>query len=288
MRKLLLIAALAVLLGSACASTENAGDEPASEEQEYAQEAEENSPPDEGYQWEEVSPEEGDEAETSSVEKDDSDIAGYIPEGEAMAGEPYTIMEAVTEMPRKDRRYLCGYATNVFVGEVVEQTSTDPLDAEQYEAEPLAPPIPKTQFLVTPDPDVSQVKGTLDSANRVLASDAVTLAYQVNQTGGLNDIPELELLEGDPLLIPGQSYLFATAYDETNNWYSIVVQPEGDLRITSESQRDRAIRDFKKGCKNEVTPEDVAQSLAAGEELTEDEQYSEEDPDYVLREEEEE
>lgn len=286
MRKLLLVAVLAVLLGSACASTEDAADEPGSGEKEYTQEAEENSAADEGYQWEEVSPEEGDEASASSVEKDDSDIAGYVPEGEAMAGEPYTIMEAVTEMPRKDRRYLCGYATNAFVGEVIEETSTDALDLDQFEAEPLSPPIPQTQFLVTPDPDVSEVKGTLNPANRVLASDAVTLAYQVNQTGGLNDIPELELLEGDPLLIPGERYLFATAYDDTNNWYSIVVQPEGDARISSDAQRDRAIRDFKKGCKYEVTPEDVEQSLAAGEELTEDEQYVEEDPDYVLREEE--
>lgn len=289
-KPLLFCVVLGLLLGlsllGCSAEPEEASDESepsgASEEQ-YAQDVpglEENAEPDEGYYWEEVQSEE-EEASAMESPKEDDAPAGYIPEGEALVGEPYNLIEAATEIPRNDRRYVCGYASNVFVADVLEPYSEVGLDPDPVDGDPN-PTIPQSQFLVIPVSGVEQVKGSLDPANRVLADDSTTLAYIVSQIGGTGD-DGLELFEGDPLLIPGERYIFATSYDADTNWYKVVIQPEGDLRVSSDEERDKKIRLLKHACHYEKTPEDVQETMQSEEALTVDEQYVDEEPDYVLR-----
>lgn len=247
--------------------------------------AERYNPDEDGYYIEEVqTPEQEQEAQEQAdqAELDKSHIDGYIPEGEALAGEPYSIIESLEEVPPQDRRFVCGYATNVFVGEVLEPYSEVALDPDAVEGE-TTEPLPRSQFLVNPISGYPEIKGTLDTSKRVLADDATTLAYVVNQTGG--PVGEgVELKEGDPLLIPGEQYLFSTHYDADNEWYTIIVQPQGDIRVSSESELERKVRDMTKACKYEKTPEDMelGASVLEDEDPAEAEQYYEEEPDYIL------
>lgn len=306
-RILLYILLLALLLAllSACSSGSSESDEdgsygsasgagdtggPGSDESEYEAAlssgdlVERYDPERDGYYIEEEqSPEDAEEASALAEENQEySNVDGYVPEGEALAGEPYSNIEGLSEIPRNDRRFVCGYSTNVFVADVLEPYSEVSLDPDAVEGETTPPSIPQSQFLVVPVSGYPEAKGTLDPATRVLADDATTLAYIVNQIGGDNG-NGLQLIEGDPLLIPGQRYVFATTYDDVTGWYSLIVQPEGDVRVSSDQERDKQVRTMNKGCKYEKTPEDVQSSLENGEQLTSDEQYIEEEPSYVLR-----
>jgi hypothetical protein len=96
-----------------------------------------------------------------------------------------------------DQRKLAGIADNIFTGTVIEQVGTKTLDDA-----------PATQFTV----EVGEnLKGEL--AGQIV----------VNQNSGVNlATNELILLEGDPLLTPGQAYLFATRYETSEDWNTVV------------------------------------------------------------------
>jgi len=113
-----------------------------------------------------------------------------------------------------DKKKLVGATDNVFVGKVVEQAGTKSLDGS-----------PETQFTVEV---VTNVKGKL--SGNVL----------VNQQGGYRENEEgqteLLVIEGDQLLVPGETYLFATRYLESENWHT-VVPAFGDIKIDSEAKK---------------------------------------------------
>src|ERR687898_1987937 len=101
--------------------------------------------------------------------------------------------------PRDDRA-LAGYATDIFIGRVLDQTGAAgaPTSAPGQE-------LPQSQFAVEV---LDVVKGQ--------AGGVVT----VNQVGGLDtQVGELMLLEGDLLLRPGASELFLLVSVPKRGWY---------------------------------------------------------------------
>ncbi|MCM3574161.1 hypothetical protein M3172_13275 [Mesobacillus subterraneus] len=133
-----------------------------------------------------------------------------------------------------DKRKLVGATDNVFIGKVIEQAGSKSLDGG-----------PETQFTVEV---ISTVKGKL--SGEVL----------VNQQGGYleNEEGETELLliEDDQLLVPGETYLFATRYLESENWHT-VVPAYGDIKIDSEAKKSEIMKAFKEAYKNQVIPADL-------------------------------
>lgn len=210
----------------------------------------------------------------------DAGAMGYIPEGQTLEGEPYVTMHAVAGVKPNDRRYICGQSSNVFVGEVMSQTTSVPqaMDVDTFDdTTPKA--LPQMQFNValadlgedSPDP---QIKGTLSHSSGTESSRTV---YTVNQVGGQIEVTDpVELANGDPLLTPGDIVLLATDYDSDNDWYSIIFQPYADARMPSDSaKRDRMIRDMKTACRYEKTIEDAALEFEEDLEATEEGQYDE-------------
>lgn len=146
-------------------------------------------------------------------------------------------MEPLYAFDARDKRKLVGYATNVFVGRVVEETGS--------EGAPLSGPgektLPKTQFSV----EVSEnIKGDL-------GGDTVT----VSQTGGYVEEGREARVEDDSPLQPGQEYLFSTSYDEEEGRYVIVAQPFGAVLIEDEEQRGEAEERFVQAEAEQITPD---------------------------------
>lgn len=149
-------------------------------------------------------------------------------------------MEADYAFEPSDKRQLVGFATNVFVGRVVEKVGA--------EGAPLSGPgdevVPRTQFSVEV---LKNIKGNL--------SDQVT----VSQTGGYDKAESGEVrVEGDPLLKPGQEHLFVTSYVREEGWYAIVAQPFGDVRIEDRQQRTDLVEKFEQAHEEQI-PIDTAQ-----------------------------
>lgn len=143
--------------------------------------------------------------------------------------------EAVYFFDVKDKRKLVGFAEQVFLGRVVEKVGS-----ESKETTNPGTVIPQTQFSV----DVLKVlKGEISGE------------IIVNQQGGYD--PEDEstvLMEGDPLLKPGNTYLFTTKRDSQKGWLSIVAPGYADIMITSPEQRVDAIREFEEAVRSQELP----------------------------------
>jgi len=127
-----------------------------------------------------------------------------------------------------DEEQLVGFATNVFVGRVVEKVGA--------EGAPLSGPggevVPRTQFSVAV---LKNIKGDLGGE------------VTVSQTGGYDSAEDRKVrVEGDPMLEPGQQRLFVTSYDEREGWYAIAAQPYGDVRIEDERQRTNLVEKFER------------------------------------------
>jgi hypothetical protein len=145
-------------------------------------------------------------------------------------------MEVDYAFEPSDKRQLVGFATNVFVGRVVEKVGT--------EGAPLSGPgdevVPRTQFSVEV---LKNIKGDL--------SGHVT----VSQTGGYDKAESGEVrVEGDPLLKPGQEHLFVTSYVREEDWYAIVAQPFGDVRIEGRQQRTNLVENFEQAREEQILP----------------------------------
>lgn len=195
---------------------------------------------------------------------------GYIPEGNTLAGKPFVDAHATSGWPADDRRYMCGNSTNVFVGEVIAAVSDTPQesDIDQYDSSAGAE-IPRIQYSValadmgssSYDPEV---KGTLDPSTSIGTSEGRDL-YLVNQAGGqLSPADPVVLANGDPLLAPGDIALFYVNYESTPEWYTIVFQPQGDVRVPSTTKElDKLIRFTRYGCRYEKTPEETMSEIEA-------------------------
>jgi hypothetical protein len=126
--------------------------------------------------------------------------------------------------PRDDRA-LAAYATDIFIGRVLDQTGAvgAPTSAPGQE-------LPQSQFAVEV---LHVVKGQ--------AGGVVTL----NQVGGPDtQVGELMQLEGDALLRPGASELFLVVAVPERGWYQIVAAGHGHLPADDPSQREALIDRF--------------------------------------------
>jgi hypothetical protein len=124
-----------------------------------------------------------------------------------------------------DERALADYATDIFIGRVLDQTGTvgAPTSAPGQE-------VPQSQFAVKV---LHVLKGK--------AGGVVT----VNQVGGLDtQAQEIMLLEGDPLLRPGASELFLVVSVPERGWYQIVAAGYGHIPADDPSQREGLIDRF--------------------------------------------
>jgi len=126
--------------------------------------------------------------------------------------------------PREDRA-LADYATDIFIGRVLDQTGAlgAPTSAPGQE-------VPQSQFAVEV---LHVVKGQ--------AGGVVT----VNQVGGLDaQAKEIMLLEGDALLTPGASQLFLVVSVPERGWYQIVAAGYGHVPADDPARRDALINRF--------------------------------------------
>lgn len=118
-----------------------------------------------------------------------------------------TVMEPSWAFDPGDQRQLAGWADAIFVGTVADKSGTDT----------RMPTLPETQFRVTM---IQALKGE--------PPDSVT----VNQQGGyVAGKAELVLVDHDPLISAGKSYLFAARYLPEKNWYTIAPRI-GDVELT--------------------------------------------------------
>lgn len=130
-----------------------------------------------------------------------------------------------------DDRMLVGFADNVFVGRVAEKVGAEGS---------TGPDMPYTLFFVEV---LENVKGNLDG----------TVA--VAQAGGYDPAAGcVMLMDGDPLLKPGQEVLLVTRYDQRNRRHQITTSGYGDLRVRSRAQREAFVRRFERAEKDQVDP----------------------------------
>jgi hypothetical protein len=145
-----------------------------------------------------------------------------------------------------DPRQLVGTAEAVFVGRVIEQVG----EARSTN------PFPRTQFKVEVLQSIKSVRKlnphSFDSlpAEPAPLADVVTVdqygGYTRDQTGKLT----LVLMDGQHLLVPGQTYLFATAFDPEQNWHHVI--PEGAVPAGSEDKLKTVVEKFKKAKSEEI------------------------------------
>ena len=124
-----------------------------------------------------------------------------------------------------DDRALAAYATDIFIGRVLDQTGAvgAPTSAPGQE-------LPQSQFAVE---FLHLLKGQ--------AEGVVT----VNQVGGLDtQAGAVMQLEGDALLRPGASELFLVVSVPERGWYQIVAAGHGHLAADDPAQRQTLIDRF--------------------------------------------
>src|SRR5215211_701176 len=127
-----------------------------------------------------------------------------------------------------DDRALADYATDIFIGRVLDQTGAvgAPTSAPGQE-------LPQSQFAVEV---LHQVKGQ--------AAGVVT----VNQVGGLDQqAHQFMLLDGDALLRPGAKELFLVVSVPERGWYQIVAAGHGHAPADDPAQQKLLIGRFAQG-----------------------------------------
>jgi len=138
-----------------------------------------------------------------------------------------------------DDRELVGFADNVFIGKVIAQTGDKP-NTPPAEAGNVSGFSPQTQFSVEV---LENIKGNLNGI------------ITVSQYGGYEEkggVNELHLIEGDKLLEPGKTHLFATRFNDIDGWHTIVIPNYGDLPITDQTDHQNKRERFKKAFAKEI------------------------------------
>lgn len=171
-------------------------------------------------------------------------VAGYAGIGDEEAAEDTDTdvihMEVSYGFEAEDKQKLMGFAENVFTGKVIEQVGTEAMTDPEPASED--PGIPQTQFAVQP---LDNIKGDL------------TEPVTVNQQGGnikQKGDKKKVLIEGDPLLEPGEEYLFVTRYEEDEDWHTIAAQPFGDIKVEDKEKREEVKEKFKQAKKKQKDP----------------------------------
>ncbi|NJD51646.1 MAG: hypothetical protein FIB07_02140 [Candidatus Methanoperedens sp.] len=140
---------------------------------------------------------------------------------------------------------LVGSVDNVFIGKVIAQTGNKPNSVPAGKASGFSP---QTQFNVEV---LENIKGNLNGI------------IKVSQYGGYekkNGENQLILIEGDKLLEPSKTYLFAAGVNDIDKWYTLV-PAYGDLPITDQTDQQNKRERFKKAFAQEISPEEWRQKI---------------------------
>jgi hypothetical protein len=132
-------------------------------------------------------------------------------------------IEGSSVIDTSNPKSVVGFSDNVFIGKVIKQVDTR---NDIY---------PETQFEVQV---LDNIKGEL-SGN-----------IKVNQAGGY-DGEYLFLMDGDPLLKEGQTYVFATRYLKEENWHTLI-PVGGDIPFHNEAEKKELIEKYKLYYKEEI------------------------------------
>ena len=142
-------------------------------------------------------------------------------------------------MDVSDDRVLVGAAHNVFIGKVVAQTGSKP-NTPPVEAGDVLGFSPQTQVSVEV---LENIKGNLNGT------------ITVSQYGGYeekSDVSQLVLIEGDKLLEPGKTYLFATRFNDIDGWHTIIVPNYGDIPVKDQIDYNNKRERFKNAFEQEI------------------------------------
>ncbi|MFE3542810.1 hypothetical protein ACFXK0_07565 [Nocardia sp. NPDC059177] len=123
----------------------------------------------------------------------------------------FTHVDTAPAFDTSEPRALAGWADAIFAGTVLERSGSASRTA-----------LPETQFRVEV---IATLKGDLGHV------------VTVNQEGG--NVPgtnEIVVVDGDPLIAAGTSYLFATRYSPEMDWYTIA-SGVGDIELTADEMR---------------------------------------------------
>jgi hypothetical protein len=127
-----------------------------------------------------------------------------------------------------DDRRLAGLVDNLFTGRVVAQVGTRSLDPDND--------LPETQYKVQV---IKSIKGSLQGE------------VTVNQMGGYLGANELILVEEDPLLQPGRTYLFATRLHQEMGWHTLV-PVYGDVPVADAKHHDSLVARYTKAVQAQI------------------------------------
>lgn len=126
-----------------------------------------------------------------------------------------------------DPRRLSGIVDNIFIGKVVEQKRTFSRVGDDV----------WTLFDVQVE---ENIKGSLDGV------------VMVNQEGGYDTKhSRMVLVDGDALLIPSETYLFATRHDPEGGWHTLT-PVYGDVRIADDDHRAHLTSTFRSAVQEEI------------------------------------
>lgn len=131
---------------------------------------------------------------------------------------------------------LVGTSEFVFLGQVVERVGTKGIPTSDPEIE-----IPLTQFSVRV---LEQIKGKLPT-------DVVV----VSQSSGVDKSSgDLILVDGDPLLNPGETVLFSVNLEPELGWYQIAAGPFGAVRAEDAREGDALVARFQEAEQKQFVP----------------------------------
>lgn len=135
----------------------------------------------------------------------------------------------------RDKRVLVGVSEYVFLGEVIAQVGTEGIPTSDPEYE-----IPQTQFSVKV---LEEIKGALPDEV------VVSQGSGIDKTSGA-----LILLDGDPLLQPGEIVLFAVNPSLNFDWYTIVAGPYGAIRAKDVKEAAALVAEFRLAAQDAFVP----------------------------------
>ncbi len=145
-----------------------------------------------------------------------------------------------------DKRKLVGFADNVFVGRVLGQVG----DSSIPTSDP-GPGVPRTQYSVRV---LENIEGNLSGTVTVSQEGGyVTYVPDSGPKEGQR-VRELVTFGEDPMLEPGQTYLFVTRYDERRDYHQITTPKLGDIPINSEQERGALVEAFEEAAANQLRP----------------------------------
>lgn len=179
-------------------------------------------------------------------------MAAYRTAGAEKAIDAGTVNgEAIYPFDVTDARQIVGDADNVFTGRVIEQVGTQELIKSG-----AGVPAPRTLFSVEVQ---DNVKGNLDGTV-VVSQDGGRVEYAADRDypeAGVEQgdlVTQLVLIEGDPLLKPGQPYLFSTRQSQEPGHHHITAAGYANERINDAPERERLTEVYEKAKARQIDP----------------------------------